>query len=372
MDPTPNLKSGQRLRWNRYTATYIPVPAGPGFRERVKASLGAVVGIAVTGLLCAVMFGNSLSQPLLVAPMGASAVLLFAVPASPLAQPWSIVGGNVTSALAGITVALVVPDKTLAAAIAVGAAIALMSLLRCLHPPGGAVALTTVLGAAGGTPPDYMFALEPVGLNSVLLLLAGYIFHRFTGHSYPHVAPAPVNAHGTHDPAPVNRIGAAPEDVDEALRDYGDTLDVSADDLEVLFKDVEMRAAKRLSDGLRCADIMSRDVVGINEDASVDDVRAVLVQRRLQSLPVLDDAGRVQGIISHLDLSRPGHRAGEIASEAMFAAPETPVANLLGSLSDGSRHEVVVVDSSMILKGMVTQTDLIAAFATGHLPDDPV
>ena len=38
----------------------------------------------------------------LIAPMGASAVLLFCLPASPLAQPWSVVGGNVVSGLVGM------------------------------------------------------------------------------------------------------------------------------------------------------------------------------------------------------------------------------------------------------------------------------
>ncbi|MEG8058719.1 HPP family protein [Sphingomonas sp. 22L2VL55-3] len=75
--------------------------------------------------------------PLLVAPIGASAVLIFAVPASPLAQPWSVVGGNIISALVGVTAARFVPIPYLAAGVAVGGAILVMSLLRCLHPPAG-------------------------------------------------------------------------------------------------------------------------------------------------------------------------------------------------------------------------------------------
>ncbi|MFG3757464.1 HPP family protein, partial [Klebsiella pneumoniae] len=76
--------------------------------------------------------------PLLVASIGASAVLLFAVPASPLAQPWPIIGGNSVSALVGIVVARAIGDPLLAAAVAAALAIAVMSLARCLHPPGGA------------------------------------------------------------------------------------------------------------------------------------------------------------------------------------------------------------------------------------------
>ena len=78
--------------------------------------------------------------------MGASALLLFAIPSSPLAQPWSIVGGNTVSALIGLLVSRYVPEPAVAAGCAVAFAIAAMSLLRCLHPPGGAAALTAALG----------------------------------------------------------------------------------------------------------------------------------------------------------------------------------------------------------------------------------
>nr|WP_259677544.1 HPP family protein [Klebsiella pneumoniae] len=106
--------------------------------------------------------------------MGASAVLLFGVPSSPLAQPWSIVGGNVLSALIGVTVGMLVPDAALACGLAAALAIAGMYFLRCLHPPGGAVALTAILGGAGVHSEGYHFVLTPVLLNSLMLALNDY------------------------------------------------------------------------------------------------------------------------------------------------------------------------------------------------------
>ena len=120
-----------------------PRMAGTNLRERSIACLGALIGIGLAGAISGWAAGAE-HWPLLVAPLGASAVLLFAVPASPLAQPWSIIGGNTISALVGITIAHLVPDKAIAAAMAVAAAIAVMSLLRCLHPPGGAASLLGV------------------------------------------------------------------------------------------------------------------------------------------------------------------------------------------------------------------------------------
>ena len=116
----------------------------------------------------------------------ASAVLLFAVPASPLAQPWSIMGGNTVSALVGVSCALLLGPTGLAAGLAGVLAIAFMFSLRCLHPPGGAVAMTAVLGGSAVTHLGYQFAFWPVALNSALMLLAALLFNRLARRRYPH------------------------------------------------------------------------------------------------------------------------------------------------------------------------------------------
>ena len=358
----PAEKNDVRLIWSRYYSAFVPAPPGPGFADRLKAASGAIGGIAITGLLCGLMLGNGIAHPLLVAPMGASAVLLFAVPASPLAQPWPVLGGNIISALVGITIARLIPDPTVAAAIAVGAAITVMSLLRCLHPPGGAVALSTVLGASGHAVPSYMFAFVPVGVNTALLLIVAILFHRVAGHSYPHVAPKAPSAHGTADPAPLLRTPSE-QDVEEALNAYGDTLDIDAADLQVVLHDAEVRAAARIHGALTCGEIMSRDVIAIRESQSVAEARHLLHARRLLSLPVVDDAGRVRGLISPLDLAREGEEARDIASEPLLVSADTPVAQLLRALTSGTRREAVVVDQDRMLRGLVTQTDLLAAVA---------
>lgn len=74
----------------------------------VLASLGAGTGLAVTSMFSHWLLGEV--NIWFIAPMGASAVLLFGVPSSPLAQPWSIVGGNVLSALIGVTVGMAIPN----------------------------------------------------------------------------------------------------------------------------------------------------------------------------------------------------------------------------------------------------------------------
>ncbi|QGP78272.1 HPP family protein [Sphingobium sp. CAP-1] len=355
-------KNDVRLIWSRYYSMFVPAPPGPGLLDRLKAASGAIGGIAITGLLCGLMLGNGLAHPLLVAPMGASAVLLFAVPASPLAQPWPVLGGNVISALVGIFVAKAVSDPTVATALAVGAAIAIMSLLRCLHPPGGAVALSAVLGAKGAAS-GYMFALAPVGLNTLMLLAVAILFHRIAGHNYPHVAPRASAPHGTADATPLERAGPSDQDVADALHDYGEALDVDEADLRALLADAELRAAERTHGAVRCGDIMSRDVIHVGAGESVAGARALMEDRGLLSLPVLDDAGRVQGMIGALDLGRDGAQAGDIARRPLFVHADTPIARLIAPLSSGARREAVVVDADHRLQGLVTQTDLLASLA---------
>jgi CBS domain-containing membrane protein len=226
---------------HRAASLFAPILAGATLPDRLWACVGAFAGIAVTGLICS--FGSTHpGLPLIAAPIGASALLVFAVPSSPLAQPWSVVGGNTVSALIGIAVAHLVPWPALAIGLAVAGAILAMSLLRCLHPPGGAAALTAVIGGPAVTSAGFAFAFLPVALNSLLLVLLGLAFHRFSGHSYPH-RPVPTVGHvlpATGSPA------FHPEDIDLALADLGETFDVSREDLELLFQQVEFHAAERL------------------------------------------------------------------------------------------------------------------------------
>jgi len=217
---------------------FRPILSGATLFDRLMACLGALIGIGLTALICGLAFNGTSGHlvPLLVAPMGASAVLLFAVPASPLAQPWSIIGGNTLSALIGISVVRLVPDTTMAAALAVALAIAAMSLCRCLHPPGGAAALTAVLGGPAVLASGYMFAFIPVCLNSTLLVLTGYLFHKLSKrHSYPHHAMKPVESATVFCAA----------DVDKALEDMGESLDIDRRDLDDLLQRVEANARLR-------------------------------------------------------------------------------------------------------------------------------
>jgi CBS domain-containing membrane protein len=341
-----------------------PRMAGASLRERTIACIGALIGIALAGLISGLMTGATPGLPLIVAPMGASAVLLFAVPASPLAQPWSIAGGNTISAFVGLLVVHAIPSQALAAAVAVAAAIAVMSWLRCLHPPGGAVALSTVLGSTAAAPLGYSFALVPVGLNSLVLVLLGLAFHRFSGHSYPH-KPKLVLAetHGTADPPPQLRVSLNDADIDAALAESGENFDIAREDIHRLVRRAEMASLERAHDVPRCADVMSRDVLSVRSDAAWSEAHALLMAHDLRVLPVVDGDGQLVGAVELHERDHPARNVSEVMESAATAKPGDSILQVVDPMTDGQHHAVMVIDDGGRLIGLLTQTDMIVALA---------
>ncbi|MCW8853964.1 MAG: HPP family protein [Gammaproteobacteria bacterium] len=159
--------------------------ATSGHAEKIISAIGGFLGIGCIFLVTS-QFVQGLSAALIVASMGASAVLLFAVPNGPLSQPWPVMCGHVVSALIGISCYKLIPDLYLAAAIAVGLSIGGMHYLRCIHPPGGASALAAVVGGADVHALGYNFVFTPVLINVlVILTVAVLVNYPFAWRRYP-------------------------------------------------------------------------------------------------------------------------------------------------------------------------------------------
>ena len=162
-----------------------PATQRPGPVEVAVSLLGSLVGITAVYMVSSVILGGEATR-FMVASMGAAAVLLFGAPHGPFSQPWSAIGGQVISALAGVTAAIWIPDPALAAGVAVGVAIAAMQLARCLHPPGGATALVAVIGGPEVEALGYAFVVAPVLLNTVILVLVAVVAnYPFPWRRYP-------------------------------------------------------------------------------------------------------------------------------------------------------------------------------------------
>lgn len=375
----------------------LPEASPISTRERLRAALGALTGILVTGMIGGLALRADASLPALIAPMGASAVLLFAVPSSPLAQPWSILCGNTVAALVGVTAALLINDLFVASAAAIGIAIALMMTFRCLHPPSGAIALTAVLGGPAIHELGYGFVLWPVAGNSLALLVLALIFNNLTGRPYPHAIKPPTTDHGTADPAPVQRIGFTSEDLDEVLKEYDEFLDIDRDDLETILRRTELRSYRRRAVHLDCASIMSRDVVAVAPDNSLKEAHDLMRAHHFKALPVTNDKAEVVGIVTQTDFldkanwtkGRPrigfGQRLRPVLSgksapsdtikDIMTApvrtvSPDTPVADAIVIFAEEGLHYLPVTRSNNKLVGILSQSDvLVAMLADGATQD---
>jgi CBS-domain-containing membrane protein len=144
-------------------------------RKTVLAGLGGAVAIGFLGFLTI-----SSGHALLMAPFGASCVLLFSVPASPLSQPMNVIGGHVVSTLVGLLLRLYLPNEWWAVAIAVGLAISFMALFRVTHPPAGADPIIVFV-----SDPGFTFLLLPVLAGAVGLVAIAAAFHVTTSTNYP-------------------------------------------------------------------------------------------------------------------------------------------------------------------------------------------
>lgn len=156
---------------NKWSGGDSPPPPRVPAADIAWSWLGALLGIGSVAWVTA-RFIDGLGLTLMIGSYGASAVLLFGVPHSPLAQPRNLIGGHLVSALIGVACwQLLHPWPGLAQALAVSSAIALMHLTRTLHPPGGATALIATLGSTEVDRAGLLFV--PVcGLLGPLILLA--------------------------------------------------------------------------------------------------------------------------------------------------------------------------------------------------------
>ncbi len=165
----------------RYIHRHQPKPV---LRAIPVAGVGAFLGALVLGGLT--HYGNVL---LMIAPFGASCVLLFVAHSSPLSQPINVVGGHLVAGIVGLACQYILPGNFAMAAASLGLAIMAMMALRVTHPPAGATVLVTYATAT-----SWLFLIFPVLVGSVLLVIMGLFYHQLTDTHYPLAHPADKKA----------------------------------------------------------------------------------------------------------------------------------------------------------------------------------
>ena len=212
--------------------------------ERLVSALGSFLVILLVFYTGQIFLGPT-GTLLIVPSMGASAVLLFAVPHGALSQPWNVLGGHLVSALVGVSCAILVAHQIAAASLAVGLAVGAMYYLRCIHPPGGATALAAVIGGEVTHALGYQFVLTPILLNVLSMLAVAVLFnYPFQWRRYPawladrqHPAAAPEK--------PQDRHVIEHADLVSALSQIDSFIDISEHDLLQIYELATRQAEQR-------------------------------------------------------------------------------------------------------------------------------
>lgn len=259
----------------------------PSFTEIALSGVGGLVAISLILVVSTRVLANP-AGALIVASMGASAALIFAVPHGPLSQPWPLVGGHLISALIGIGCHRWLGDGIVTAGLAVGLAISAMHTLRCIHPPGGATALTAALGGPAMDSLGYQFLLTPVALNLAVILAVGILFNLpFDWRRYPAALAQPSQPPDSDLQPPL----LSQSDLIAALNQLDTFVDVSEQDLLKIYAIAEqhkqasrdtltaIQVGQCFSNGRYGNEWQIREVTEIRQDAT--DGRQIVAYRVL-------------------------------------------------------------------------------------------
>jgi len=195
--------------------------------EKLISGIGGFIAIFAIYTISYWVLGDDAF--IIVASMGAATVLLFAVPHGPLSQPWPLFGGNLISAAIGVACMQWIPDTFVAAAAAVGLAVTAMYYLKCIHPPGGATALSAVVSGSAVHELGFAYVVTPVLLNVLIIFSAAFLFnYAFKWRRYP-AALAKVEA---LSPKPTEeKPMLSHEGIEYAFRKIDSFIDVSEEDI---------------------------------------------------------------------------------------------------------------------------------------------
>ena len=356
-----------------------PVASRASWKELIRSCIGAGLGLALAGMLVGMVDHFVPHALFLFAPLGATAVLVFAVPSSPLAQPWNCVVGNTAPALYALLLLWAFPtlSQTSMAALAVAGAIAIMLALRALHPPGGAVALLTVLSAEQLLPMGW-YLLVPMAALSAVLVAVGVLYHRACGRPYLHQPPQIAKAQ-----RPATQLALSEQDLEQLLQRFDQSNNLSPEDLGVMLAAAEEDAIKRRMSAVSCGEVMSAKLVTVSPQTPLEEIAELFHRHLVKCLPVVDAQGELIGRVLRADLFDwlwQGHRARQqqnlwqrlrakpakeqSVAQDLMRSPEmsvqeaTPLGDLLQELASHTVQFIAVLRGKTLV-GVITRSDVI-------------
>lgn len=371
-------------------------PVNLSLKAKLLSLIACFFSIFIIALITKTVAPNP-GYPMIVASMGASAIILFFIPSSPLAQPWPFAAGQLISAVVGMTCALNIPETSTAAATAVGSSIVAMLLFRCLHPPAAATSLSPIMAGTSLTSLGYSFVIIPVAINVISMLALAIIINRWVmERDYPSPLLLKNKRRQRHVMTkPSHQIGFLEQDFSLAIKNSDIFVDMTHTELSALFTQVEKNVFKRIKGHLSCADIMVKEVITVEYGTEIEDAWEIMCSHQLKAMPVVDSTRRVIGIITWNDFfkrinlntydsfqdkfrhfirrthkmtaSKPEAVGLIMTSSVTSLIDSTHIADLIPLMSVHGHRQIPIINSEQCLIGMVYQANLIAALYNEQL-----
>ncbi|RMX01458.1 CBS domain-containing protein [Allofranklinella schreckenbergeri] len=394
-------------RLRQFLLDLRPAPTGIALQECVRIMGGCALSIAVVALAAQWLAQSRLEVFWHGAVLASSALLVFALPFSPMAQPWAVLTGSLVCTAVGMVCSWLIGPTVLAASLAVPLAIVAMIYLRAVHPPATSLALYAVLQHIH-SPGVLVF---PIGFNALLLIVIAMLYNHATGRRYPHRQVSVSQVEQDEGKRLLTQT-----DVDQVLARHNELLAISRNDLTQMLQQASGAAYERAFGEMRCADIMTTQVHCVQADMALEAFQDYMRQHQHRELPVIDAQGHLLGMVGlaqWMQLQFPaeasaGGAAGAANASANIAAhaagsrwrqwmrqswkalggssaPPTieppapqrvrdimvpsvavahgdqPVMELLGLLCQGGVYHLPVVGEHQRLMGIITQTDVLRA-----------
>ncbi|HRH74029.1 HPP family protein [Zoogloea sp.] len=350
----------------RFARRYLVADAAPLSRaERLRSTVAALAGLLIYEAVLLVLPVAPEARRAL-APLGATAVILFTLPHSPLAQPWSVAGGLLLPALTGLICGSSINAPLLAAAVAVGLSVGIMGWLRCIHPPGGAMALVMTAHALQGQ--DAATGLAAVGWNVLAMLIAATaVNNALPGRRYPLCSP-PVPQLGQPRPP---ASGISEPDLAAALQEMDTYLDVSEDDLSEVFGRAARHAFHRHV-LLTCGAIAQPAPVSLAFATDLNEAWRLMRVHGACALPVVDRIGRPEGVLGLEDFLRhvdaaPAERLGDNVRRLLrpTPGPSSDKPEVVGQIMHTTRHGLRMVRET---DGIAVAAEILSSTGQAVLP----
>ena len=357
----------------------------------VRAAVGALLGLALVTFVSweiAIAAESEYANQWFLASQGASALLLFAVPSNPFAQPQCIIVGNFIGAVIGVAFNIWIPDSRFSVPIAIALTILFMRATNFFHPPSASTAVAAILGQVT----TFRWVGMPVLLNTVLLVVAAIIWNYATGKQYPvfpkaapPAAPAKAAPAKAADTKGTFSVVPTEEQASAILGRYSEVVDAKSGNLENVVSKVEQQAHREKLLNLKCSGVMSKKVTSVEASATLESAWVLLRKNNLKMVPVVDKEQRIVGVVSVEDYLKrlPADFSPSLAKKVIqliqkadatlknvehimqksvrTAADTLNAIELMNLFAVDGHHHLPVVNADQKLVGVITQADLLVA-----------